>query len=168
MNAFTYAEVGATARPDNLPVGYHHVKRRERVGSGRAHFDALVRRLMSWGIQRGAGLQVNASGDCPNPGVDVTTTIAVGPMRFRAPCRVVWTLEEPRRTGFAYGTLPGHPSRGEEAFVAEFDSAETVWFTITAFSRPGTWYAKLGGPVTSRLQALVTDRYIAAARRPPD
>jgi uncharacterized protein (UPF0548 family) len=36
---------------------------------------------------------------------------------MRAPCRVIYTITEPRRKGFAYGTLPGHPESGEEAFT---------------------------------------------------
>ena len=167
MSEFTYAEVGATADPDDLPAGYHHVHRHERVGEGRAHFDALARRLMSWDIQRGAGLRVTASGDRPSPGVDITSTVAIGPLRLPAPSRVVWTVDEPRRVGFAYGTLAGHPARGEEAFVASIDDDDVVWFTITAFSRAGTWYTTLGGPVVSRVQSLITDRYVAAARRNP-
>lgn len=43
--------------------------------------------------------------------------VGAGPLRLRAPCRVVYTVTESRRRGFAYGTLPGHPECGEEAFV---------------------------------------------------
>jgi uncharacterized protein (UPF0548 family) len=30
---------------------------------------------------------------------------------------VVWTVDEPNRIGFGYGTLQGHPESGEESFV---------------------------------------------------
>ena len=33
--------------------------------------------------------------------------VHLGPVR--APCRVVYVVDEPDRRGFAYGTLPGHP-----------------------------------------------------------
>ena len=32
------------------------------------------------------------------------------------PCRVIYVDEDPGRFAFAYGTLPGHPERGEVAF----------------------------------------------------
>src|SRR5690625_4240525 len=151
MTEFTYAEIGATGHPGDLPAGYRHVHRREHVGTGRPQFDVLAERLMSWGIQRGAGMDVTATEHRPIPGADVTSTVSIGPIRIQAPCRVVWTADEQRRVGFAYGTLQGHPQIGEEAFVADIDDSDIVWFTVIAFSRPGTWYTKLGGPVAGRL-----------------
>jgi uncharacterized protein (UPF0548 family) len=53
--------------------------------------------------------------------------IVVGPLRMRALCRVIYTITAPRRKGFAYGTLPGHPECGEEAFT--ISSAMTAWLS---------------------------------------
>jgi uncharacterized protein (UPF0548 family) len=39
------------------------------------------------------------------------------------PCRVVYVVDEPRRAGFAYGTLPGHPEIGGER-VGVFNHVE--------------------------------------------
>ena len=33
------------------------------------------------------------------------------------PCRIVSVIDGQTRWGFAYGTLPGHPEQGEEAFI---------------------------------------------------
>ena len=71
---------------------------------------------------------------------------------IKAPCKVVWTVDEPRRSGWAYGTLPGHPECGEEAFVVERTGDGTVWLTVNAFSRPARWYARAGGAATRGLQ----------------
>ena len=79
-----------------------------------------------------------------------------------APVRVVYVVDEGRRRGFAYGTLPGHPESGEEAFVVEHLEDDTVRFAITAFSRPATLLAKLGGPVSRLVQSRVTNRYLRA------
>lgn len=38
-----------------------------------------------------------------------------------------------------------------------------MWFEVRAFSRPVSWYARFGGPVTTWLQQAVTSRYLAAA-----
>lgn len=160
----TYPEVGSSLAPA-MPSGYHHVVRRERVGSGGDAFRALAEGIMAWGIQRGAGLEVRVAVEQVAHGVDVTCVTRLGPVRVPVPCRVVAVVDEPTRVGFAYGTLPGHPERGEEAFLAEFDAASgEVWFTVRAFSRPGTWWSRLGAPVARLVQKQVTDRYMRAAR----
>ena len=43
----------------------------------------------------------------------------LGPWKVREPIEVVAVVDEPDRQGFAYGTLTGHPLRGEEAFIVE-------------------------------------------------
>lgn len=85
-----------------------------------------------------------------------------GPIRIGAPRRVVYTVTEPRRQGFAYGTLPGHPESGEEAFTVEQKPDVTITFTITAFSRPGTATARIAGPLGRLIQRRVTSRYLRA------
>ncbi len=87
--------------------------------------------------------------------------LRLGPVRI--PVRIVRVVDEPDRRGFVYGTLPGHPEVGEEAFLAERDAAGT-WVHVRAFSRPGRWYARLGGPVTRLAQARMTERYVRAAQ----
>ena len=157
---FTYNEVGGTRGP--LPAGFHHVERRVRIASGRAAFDAAAAALSRWDMHRGAGLRVQAS--TPTAEVDSAVTLKLGPVKI--PCRVVYVVAEDNRSGFAYGTLPGHPEMGEELFVVEFDpSDDGVYAVIAAFSRPGRWYTRLGGPVARIVQQVLTDRYVAALRK---
>jgi uncharacterized protein (UPF0548 family) len=92
------------------------------------------------------------------PGTQVTVHLGPRGLSLRAPCEVVWAVEEPRRRGFAYGTLRGHPERGEEAFLVEWDEpgdAEAegaVWLTIRAFSVGALWYTRAAGPVVPLFQ----------------
>jgi uncharacterized protein (UPF0548 family) len=160
--SFTYPEVGATRDGGPLPAGYHHVRVRQRIGHGRAAFDAVVDGVVTFDLHRSIGLRVATSQPRAAAGVRVTSTLAG---LLRIPCEVVWVLDEDRRGGYAYGTLAGHPERGEESFVAELDEHEDVWFTVTAFSRAAAWYARLGGPLTRHAQAIATRRYVTAARR---
>lgn len=160
--SFTYPEVGATRDGGPLPPGYHHARIRERVGHGRAALTAVVEGVLTFRLHRGAGLRVASSEPRAAEGVRVTSTMAG---LLRIPCEVVWVLDDDRRGGFGYGTLPGHPASGEESFVAELDDHDDVWFTVTAFSRPAAWYARLGGPLTRAAQAVATRRYVTAARR---
>jgi uncharacterized protein (UPF0548 family) len=77
----------------------------------------------------------------------------------------VWTVHEERRAGFAYGTLGGHPESGEESFVVELRPDGTVWFTITAFSRPARWYTRLAGPLVPVAQRWYARRLGRTLRR---
>jgi uncharacterized protein (UPF0548 family) len=88
---------------------------------------------------------------------------------FRIPVRVVYVIDEPARRGFAYGTLPGHPERGEEAFVVERSADDSVWLVIRAFSRPAGPLVWIGYPLARLMQAIYTARYERALIGPiPD
>jgi uncharacterized protein (UPF0548 family) len=161
----TYAEVGAT-RETPLPPGYRHVRRDAPIGSGRADFERACEALLTWRMHRHAGLTV-ASGSAPRavPGAFVQLRLGWGPLSIGIPCRVVYCLQHPRLRGFAYGTLPGHPERGEEAFAVHLTGSGQVRFRITAFSRPATVLARAGGPLTIAVQEIATSRYVGALRR---
>jgi uncharacterized protein (UPF0548 family) len=161
--ALPYAEVGAT-RHDELPAGYRHVRRRVWLGAGESVFTAVGSAVMAFGLQRRAGLRPVATADRAAPGVVVTGRFGLGPLSFPLPCRVVWAVEDEHSIGFGYGTLPGHPEIGEEAFVVRRDEGGDVWLTILAFSRPELWLVRLAGPVGHLMQDLVTARYVRAAR----
>jgi uncharacterized protein (UPF0548 family) len=155
--ALTYPEVGATAGV--LPAGYHHVRKSAVIGRGRARFAEAAEKGMRWGMLRGAGVRVEATTDIAEVGSSVI--VHLGPIA--APCRVVYTVEETDRRGFAYGTLPGHAETGEELFLVCYDSAtDEVRAGVRAFSRHATWWSRLGSPVTSLIQRVVTERYLRA------
>lgn len=155
--ALTYPDVGATAGV--LPPGYHHVRASAVIGTGRNRFERAGDAVLRWGMQRGAGLRVQATTDIAQEGTELL--VRLGPIP--APCRVVYVLDEPDRRGFAYGTLPGHPESGEEMFSVRYDPAtDAVHAEVSAFSRPATWWSKLGGPVTRLAQRVVTGRYLKA------
>lgn len=151
----TYPHVGATARIP--PDDYHHIRASARIGTGRERFDEAAQAVMRWGMQRGAGLGVQASAERAEPGAEVL--VRMGPIRV--PCRVVYVIDEPDRRGFAYGTLRGHPESGEELFSVRHDPASgAVYAEVAGFSRPATWWSKVGGPFTSLLQRRITKRYL--------
>jgi uncharacterized protein (UPF0548 family) len=160
MTDLTYPEVGAT-RGVQLPAGYRHVRRHEKLGVGPEAFRRAVDGLRGWNMQRGAGLRVPASTPPPEVGLRVTMSVA----GLKIPCQVVWVVDEERRYGYGYGTLPGHPEAGEEAFEVHLDGTDQVWLDIRAFSRPARWYTRLAGPLGWFAQDLATSRYVAAMRR---
>ena len=151
----TYSEVGATDGP--LPAGYHHVQKSAVIGRGRRRFEEAADKGMRWGMLRGAGLRVEPTSEVAAVGSEVI--VHLGPVR--APCRVVYVVDESDRRGFAYGTLPGHAESGEERFVVRYDPAtDEVYAEVVAFSRHATWWSRLGAPITSVAQRVITERYL--------
>lgn len=157
----TYPEVGAT-RDGVCPPGYHHLRLHRTIGRGEQAFALAAERVMSWQVQRRAGLRIEATSATAHVGDDVLLGIGIGPLTRWLPCRVVYTVEEPRRRGWAYGTLPGHPETGEERFLVVHEDDDTVTFTVEAFSKPDWWATRIAGPVGRTVQRLVSERYVRA------
>ncbi len=161
-SGLTYSEVGATA--GELPARYHHLMRRVIIGRGHQVFADAAVAVTGWQVQLRAGLTVSASAPTATPGAVAVLGLGIGPLRLGAPCRVVYTVDDPRRQGFAYGTLAGHPESGEEAFIVEHRDDDTVSFTVTAFSRPSTALARVAGPGGRLVQSWITTRYLRSLR----
>jgi uncharacterized protein (UPF0548 family) len=152
----TYSEVGATAAGQQ-PAGYGHLHTERQIGTGRQRFAQAADAVMRWGMQRGAGLRVQASSEV----AEVDTVVLVRMGFLPAPCRVVYVIDEPDIRGFAYGTLPGHPESGEERFVVRRDpTTSAVFAEVSAFSRPATWWSRAGGPLVSVAQRVIARRYV--------
>ncbi|MFG6443927.1 DUF1990 family protein [Microbacterium sp. P07] len=166
MEKVTYAEVGATA--GTLPHGYHHVRVERDIGRGREVFDRASDDLFAGLVQRRAGADIELSEVPLREGTRVRMRLRVGPLVFHIPCLVVWAERTTYSCGFAYGTLPGHPERGEERFSLRLMPSGEVIFSIVAFSQPGRWFTRLGGPIARVVQARMTRRYLSALAPAPD
>ncbi len=170
MSGFTYTEQGLT-HDCRWPEGYRRTHHRIVVGEGLDAYRKLADGLLTWGLQRGAGLKVDAETERAVVGTRVVSRIGMGPLHLDAPCRVVWVeepddnKESPQQAGFAYGTLRGHPERGEEAFIAELTADGLVFVEIRAYSSHSNWFYRAGAPVAMVTQWFITRRYLAAARR---
>ncbi|MEV7405708.1 DUF1990 domain-containing protein [Streptomyces sp. NPDC091267] len=164
MSPLTYPEAGAT-RLGPLPDGYRHLHHRNRVGRGRADFEAAGAAVTGFRMHRASGTRVRASAPRAEPGAAVRVALGAGPFRFVAPCQVIWTEYGPQRIGFAYGTLPRHPECGEESFVVDLADDGTVSFTVMAFSRPARWYTRLAGPLVPVAQHWYARRLGRTLRR---
>lgn len=170
----TYPEAGATRGiGDRPPPGYRYFRVRTRIGAGQSAQRAAGQALLDWRMHRALGVTMDATAPVAAPGVRVVVGLGVGRWRLRAPCEVVWTAEGDRETGFGYGTLPGHPERGEESFLVERGADDVVTLTVTAFSRPATWYLRALGPVGRGFQRAYARRcgvvlrgLVAAAQGP--
>jgi len=92
----------------------------------------------------------------PDTPIEVGRTVAIAIEHFGFyslnAARIVYTIDEPARSGFVYGTLSEHGEIGEERFSVEHLASGEVWYELYAFSRPGSLLARLGYPLARHLQ----------------
>lgn len=82
-------------------------------------------------------------------------------------CRIVTVIDEPQRYSFAYGSLAGHPERGEELFLVEWQEDDRVTFILKADSQPANWLYRLGRPFGELMRGLGTQQYLRAMQQLP-
>lgn len=131
----------------------------------RRDFDEAARDLFEWRMHSRAGLRVQASDIPLRQETVVLMRLGLGALSLKIPCRVLDVVDEKRRRGFTYGTLPGHPEAGEERFLLEHLDDGRIQFSITAYSRPASTLAKFGGPFSRAAQRVMTQRYLRALDR---
>lgn len=156
----TYDHVGSTLDPERYGDKAMRCQFVD-VGHGPEAFAAARRALRAWVPQLGLGARLEPPDQAVELGATVIVVLRCGPLRVLAPDRIVAVIDEPRRFAFAYGTLPGHPERGEESFTADhLDNDSGV--TIRVQAEPGRVPARAVAPLVRRLQAAALGRYLAA------
>jgi uncharacterized protein (UPF0548 family) len=100
------------------------------------------------------------------PWVGAGTTIRVkgrvGGMRADGELRVIFAVEEPRRVGFALGTVGDSVVSGEESFMLEWYENDEVWFTVRAFDAPVGFLYRTIRPLMRRRRRALFQRYLRA------
>jgi uncharacterized protein (UPF0548 family) len=148
---FTYADVGAT-RHERAPAGFAHDHTRQLLGSGADTFERARQAIRDWKMFPAPLAFIEPLPIPIEVGALVGVVIhAVGLWWLNA-ARIVYVIDEPRRYGFAYGTLAGHAERGEERFMVEWLQDDRVCYDLRAFSQPRHWAARAGKPVVRALQ----------------
>ena len=164
---FTYPAVGATAAvpPACYVVDHTRVKLGEEAGT----FAAAKAALGRWEHFRLGWVEAWPPETPIQPGQVVAVIARLFGLWWLNACRIVYAVDEEgpvRRYGFAYGTLPEHAESGEERFTVEWhEQDDAVWYDILAFSHPRHLLARLGYPVTRRLQQRFARDSAAAMRR---
>lgn len=147
---FTYSEVGATNA--DLPTNYTVDHNRIQLGNGEATFRRAVDALKKW-RQFELGWVAIVPRDVP---IETGATVAVKARAFGMwslnASRVVYTIDQSRCFGFAYGTLPDHVECGEERFLIFWLGSDRVFYDILAFSRPHHPLVRLSFPFARLLQ----------------
>ena len=158
----TYPTVGATRTAP--PTGYTVEHHSQVLGSGPGTFARAVAALNQWAPQRRAGMQLTPQNPVVAQDGCVVLLLPLLGGYVTAVARIVYVVDEPKRYGFAYGTLPHHPEQGEEAFLVEKDDEGRVSFVIEVFSRPRHPLARLGKPVSRLVQKRTTRKYMQGMR----
>ena len=161
--SLTYDHVGSTL---SAPGSSDRKVRTEHLelGVGAATFDAAVSELRTWVCHRGLGADVFPADTPLETGTTLLVVLNIGPVSIVVPDRIVGVVDEPRRFGFAYGTLEGHQERGEESYVVEHLDDDRVVATIGLDARTATAAARLAAPAVGWFQRLAVRRYLAAWR----
>jgi uncharacterized protein (UPF0548 family) len=157
----TYDHVGSTLDPLRWhppAVRSHHVE----VGQDSAAFDAARTAVQTWVPQRALGAGITPAEQRVALDETVVLVLRRGPMFVVAPTRIVAVIDEPRRFAFAYGTLPGHPERGEEGFMVEWLPDGAVRTTIRVQAVPASLAARAVAPFIGWLQNVALRRYLRA------
>ncbi len=146
LRALSYTTPGMTLQ-SKTPSGYLRTDDRVPV----VDRDAAIAAVRSWTMHDQGWARLQPDRPTIELGRDVTVIArAAGPW-WMVPARVVIIVDEPDRWGFAYGTLDGHVTSGEELFIVE-ETTTGPQFRITAISRPIDPIARLGAPIIRRFQ----------------
>jgi uncharacterized protein (UPF0548 family) len=87
--------------------------------------------------------------------------VKLGPICINTAVKVLRTIKEEtafhRKSEFRYGTLVGHPEKGEAWFRVTLDkTTQLVKFEMGASSTAGNFLARLGTPMTRFIQKTMT------------
>ncbi|MGZ0710756.1 DUF1990 family protein (plasmid) [Coraliomargarita sp. W4R53] len=96
------------------------------------------------------------------PGTTIRLAGRVGGMRADAELRVIFAVDEPRRVGFALGTVGESVVSGEESFMLEWFENDEVWFTVRAFDAPSSLLYRALPSLTRRRRRELFTRYLRA------
>jgi len=100
------------------------------------------------------------------PYVGAGTTVRVDGrvrgMRADGELRVIFAIEEPRRVGFALGTVGGSVVSGEESFILQWYDNDEVWFTVRAFDAPSAFLYRVFPALVRRRRRELFTRYLRA------
>jgi uncharacterized protein (UPF0548 family) len=149
--SFTYPDVGAT-QVERVPPGFVHDHNRQRLGRGAEAFERARHAIRGWKMVPAPLAFIEPLPIPIEVGAQAGVVVhAVGLWWLNA-ARIVYVIDEPRRFGFAYGTLPGHVERGEERFLVEWLDDDSVWYDLHAFSQPRYWMVRAARPLVRALQ----------------
>lgn len=138
---YSYLDIGASAGV--FPVNYYQHTNRFYLGQGKVCWSLAKQAIAEWQPFNTSWAQVYPKYPPIRREEIVAVSFYVFGVWWTNSCRIVYVVDEAKKYGFAYGTLPGHVGRGEEYFGVEQDEEGKCWFILKAFSQPAYWGARL-------------------------
>ena len=99
------------------------------------------------------------------PGDSGIQRIRVAGIQFQAPIRVISVLDEPDAHTVTFGSLEGHPEKGEERMRVTISEDESVYFELRVVWAPDAWWLHPTMPWFKRIQRTHHDRFMSALTR---
>jgi len=145
QSRYSYPEHKATLA-EEFPKGYNHDRNTCLLGVGDQAFEAAKEAINQWVMFPKPWTHIYPAQSFVQDKEVVVLFRLFGLWWFNS-SRVIYTIIEPNRYGFAYGTLTEHVEKGEELFLVEKDAQGNVRYRLEAFSQPRAWYVKLFKPL---------------------
>ncbi len=132
------------------------------IGHGARDFDRATTALARWAMFDTGWTEIAPAGAPIEAGTTVVVVVRHLGFWSMNGCRVLGVSPAAdadagaagRDYRFTYGTLTNHAERGEETFAVTWDPrTDAVTYRLRAISTPRAMLARLGWPVTRRLQA---------------
>lgn len=149
---FSYLDVFCT-KEKITPSGYDEDHSACILGEGEECFQAACQALKEWKQFPSAWTWIEPWHPPIQTGTTVNMQAKTNVFYTLNACRIIYTIQEDNRFGFAYGTLPGHVEMGEELFLVELANSGEVRYTIKAISRPRHILSRLFYPIARYYQA---------------
>lgn len=148
--SFSYSNVGDTKQ--DLPDGFDNDYNTVYLGTGEEVWSKAKKAINNWQQFPESWTKIFPDSEPIENGKIVAVLFQVLGVWWINSARIVYTIDEANRYGFAYGTLPGHLEKGEECFWVERDEQGAVYYHIKAFSRPAYWVVWLVYPFARKFQ----------------
>lgn len=133
------------------------------IGRGDRVWNRATHDVLRWKVKTRSGFTVEDAQKV-SASSELTVTARLLGVTVREPVRVEDVVETDTRVGFSYRTLPGHPVKGEEAFIVHRDG-DDVLLTVRSLTAPSAtqpWRALY--PFLRIAQTVARRRYLRALR----
>jgi uncharacterized protein (UPF0548 family) len=164
--ALTYEPAGATRPGESIwtaaSFGLRRFERTVPIGYGDEAWRKASQAVLNWGVKRHSGFRVDPEMTV-SEGAEFRISFGWGRLSVHEPVRIVAVADTDDRCGFAYGTLPGHPVSGEEAFIVHRNGDGTVFLTLRSLTQaaPSGFWRRVF-PILLLAQQVFRRRYLRA------